>query len=290
MFDFLKNKGNRKSCNVHIQAQRYKTAVAETGKFKQQFFEEATSIPWKSFFAKLLRLILGGVALALVLWSAWTFRQYNQLPIGKVQIIATYEHIAPQSLQSIISKHLAGNFFDLDVIDLKQSVLDLPWVQDVFIRRKWPDTIAITIKEQQPVAQWKEVALLGSNGALFTPPKQTFPIGLPLLLGPEETVKEVVETYQNIQKILSPLALDIIQLSLNDQRSWSMILRAKKNNSSVNVFLGNENIIEKLQNFTAAYPTIMKNNTNRPIAIIDLRYKDGVAVRWADTQIRHSSQ
>jgi cell division protein FtsQ len=151
----------------------------------------------------------------------------------------------------------------------------LPWIDKVSIRRKWPNILIVNIEEQHPIARWKNEALFNASGMLFTPPATTFPAGLPLLLGPEEEVQDVIANYQTIQKLLIPLNFKITQLDVDERGFWHMIV-----NGNLNVFFGNEDVLSRLKNFITAYPKIITDHPDKKIAAIDLRYKNGVAVHW----------
>jgi cell division protein FtsQ len=257
----------------YAQAQRYKAQIDADALWGQMNDRSQ----WGLLFKKMFKTVLVGSFFVILLWGTWSFRQNNHLSVSKVQIIATYDHVDPKALQEMIQPHLTGNFFDIDVANLRADLLAIPWIQDVTIRRKWPDMVVVSVTEQQPVAQWKEVALLGATGKLFTPSKNTFPVGLPLLLGPEEQIQEIIKNYRQMQNLLRPLDFKVTQLILDEQHSWHIVLRGRHND--INVLLGNEEVVAKLQNFVTAYPKIIKNHAAEAIRIVDLRYKNGIAVR-----------
>lgn len=56
--------------------------------------------------------------------------------------------------------NLGQNILGLNKIKIKEDLLSISYLEDVEIRRMWPDTILIRVAEKEPVAK---VKLLGSN-------------------------------------------------------------------------------------------------------------------------------
>lgn len=272
----------KKKITPNLQAKRYS---AELNNKSRPLLPQWQ---WALLLSKTRQIALICTIIALITIVIWSFRQHRNSLITKVRVIAPYTHISPAPLQKAIADHIAGTFFGIDVATLRQELIAIPWVHEVYIRRKWPDTLIIKIDEQQPIAQWKNEALLGIDGALFTPPKNSFPPSLPLLLGPEESVREVVTTYQEMERILFPLHFKVAQLDLNEQGNWHITMRREdKTGNDITVFLGNDNILAKLQGFVAAYPKIVLNDPERIIETIDLRYKNGIAVKWEGQETKN---
>ena len=54
---------------------------------------------------------------------------------------------------------------------LRKRLIELPWVRDATIKRKWPDTVEIHIAERQPMVLWqrkKRLYLIDTEGVAFT--------------------------------------------------------------------------------------------------------------------------
>ena len=209
------------------------------------------------------------------IWGGETLRNPDNFPIERVKIIAPYEHITPKMLQEVIGAFATRGFFGLDVISLKQRLLALPWVYAVVIKREWPDTIVISIFEQKAVAEWNNEALLNQEGGIFRPAKESFPNKLPLLSGTDADAAQVWTNYQNMQTELNPLHFNIAQLNLDSQGFWHAIL-----NDGEEMFISYNNPLARLQDFIAAYPKIIESHHANHWRSIDLRYEDGVAIKW----------
>ena len=250
------------------QARRIKHVATKAPGDKVAFLKKLIT------FFKYLVLIL--VAICLVKLGIFLKSKYNALPIEKVKVVATYEHIKPKVLQEIISPQVATNFFGLDIVHLKQKILQLPWVKQVSVKRVWPSTIEITVFEQKAIANWHNESLLNEDGELFKPPIESFPPGLPIFSAPSDYTKLVLQEYQNLQTILTPLSWKIVGLDLDAQLSWHVLL-----NSGVNIYLGHDDIDSRLQEFANSYASVKaKNNGHANIKSVDLRYQNGFAIKW----------
>jgi cell division protein FtsQ len=222
---------------------------------------------------KYLPYVVIGFALTWLLFFIKS--KYNDFPIERIKVVATYQHLSPAKLQEIIAPSVKTNFFGLNVERLKHKLLQLPWVHSVEIKRIWPNTVAITIKEETAVANWQNISLVNEDGELFTPPKETFPSGLPFFLGAEDRIEEIWQSYSEFSAILVPTKWKITEISLDEELSWRILL-----NNGVNIFLGNNNAAEKLQDFIKVYDDIKIANSTSGAKSIDLRYKNGFAVKW----------
>ena len=241
-----------------------------------------TSVPYdktlffKKIFTFLKYLILLAIVIGFIELGIFLKTKYNELPIEKIKVVATYEHIQPKVLQNIITPSVTNNFFGLDLVGLKNRILLQPWVKHVTVKRAWPNTIEITIYEQKAVGNWENEALLNDEGELFRPPKESFPDGLPLFSAPPEYVKAALQEYQKLQDIISPLSWKIVGINLDELLSWRIIL-----NNGSNIFLGNEDIEERLEEFVKSYSKVKtKTNNHDKIESIDLRYQNGFAIKW----------
>jgi len=74
----------------------------------------------------------------------------------------------------------------LDIIDARKKLLDLPWVADVEIRKVYPGTIEVKLKERQAYAIWQhgtELSLIEKSGSVIAPLRDNKFANLPLFVG-----------------------------------------------------------------------------------------------------------
>ena len=48
------------------------------------------------------------------------------------------------------------------------SLVKVPWVRAVALRRAWPMTLEITVSEHEPLARWNDSALVNVQGETFS--------------------------------------------------------------------------------------------------------------------------
>ena len=114
---------------------------------------------------------------------------------------------------------------------------------------------------------------------------------MPILYGPVQQVKNVVERYNAMQRLLSSKGLAVKILYLSQSGAWSLRLT----NGTV-LFLGKDFLMERLNRFLRFYDKFIANNDsndseedkNRFARRVDLRYRHGMAVSWAIEQEKES--
>ena len=220
-----------------------------------------------------LKIILMG-AIGFLLWYAWGYTKPSNFPIIHVKIFATYEHVEQKFLQKAIDSYLSNGFFYLNVIGMKQQLLKLPWVYEVSVQRKWPDTVVVNVVEQKAVLQWGGKALVNAKGVIFAPSASTFPHGLATIFGPEDRKLEIFTLYKKMQPLFEPLDLVIKQLILSPEHHWEILL----SNSAV-VYLKEADPLGQVELLINLYRKITADREKEPKSI-DLRYNTGLAVKW----------
>ncbi len=197
------------------------------------------------------------------------------LPLETVRFDGDLDRLREEDLRRALSDHLAGGFLGVDVAAIRHSVERLPWVDTAITRRVWPDTLQITLTEQQPVARWGGVALMNARAQVFQP-RELPGLSLPDLTGPPGSAARVLETYRNLQAVLEPLGMSLAAVTLDERRAWTLRLAG-----GGQIYLGREAPHARLSRLAAAWSLIPEAQT-RQLAAADLRYPNGFALRWQD--------
>jgi cell division protein FtsQ len=221
-----------------------------------------------------VNLLLLGVVLLAIGWGLQRLYDPQTLPLSSVQIRGEFIKVSEQELRGAVQPAALKGFFTTDVKAVRERVRALPWVEDVAVRRIWPDRLSLTVLEQQAVARWNGQGLLNTRGEVFSPPAASYPHGLPLLEGPEGSNIAVLKQYRAIQDALAALAREPVHVVQDARRAW----RVKLDNG-LQIALGREQSLQRLQRFTRVYAQLFRQRVNE-IDYIDLRYTNGLAVRW----------
>ena len=226
-------------------------------------------------------LILAAAAALVVAGAVWLVR-VPSLPVRQVVFTQELPHTRRAELELALSAALKGNFFSLNLEEVRGTLEKMPWVRKVELRRVWPAGLEVNIEEHRPVARWGEGRgeLVNTFGEVFaaTAPAAEMAV-LPLLYGPSGTAPEVLKRYGEFFGNLKPLGQKPVQVTLSPRLAWQL----KLENGMV-VEMGREQpkspVAARLQRFIEAYPETVGRRPVRP-SVVDLRYPNGFAMRVA---------
>lgn len=224
-------------------------------------------------FKSILKSSLFVLALAVLIFSVNKLKNTEYYPIKNVEVFGI-NHLDRDTLQTLLTPLVSKGFFAVDVDRIKEQVLQLPWVSWVVVRRVWPDQVIVVIHEKNPVALWNAASLLSASGELFSPPVASYPEKLPEFIGPSGEQIIMTRYYTKMNNLLMPLHFKIARLELTPSLTWNLTL---ENGMKLNV--GRKDVLTRLDHFVKVYPKIVGERIAE-VEYIDLRYPNGMAVRW----------
>lgn len=228
---------------------------------------------WHKLLVQAGRLLLLSALLGILALGYSKLNDSRSFPITKIQAQGTFTHLSEDMLQSVLAD-VAGGYFEIDVVQVKQKIEALPWVEQARVRRIWPDTLMVAVDEQRPMAYWQETGLMNPRGELFYPEKNSFPQGLPQLNGPEASNMLLRDLYLRFSEMLGALQLKVQQIDMDARRSVVLVL-----SNGIRVILGGEMVKERLQQFIAIYPKVLSANA-ASVQQIDMRYTNGFTILY----------
>jgi cell division protein FtsQ len=242
------------------------------------------------------KLLLATLLLSLIgnLWLLLT--KPNTLPVVTVRIEGHLQYTDHKVLQALISKNAMGGMLSINLEAIRHAVKSLPWIKNVQVLKKWPDTLLIQVQEYQPVAWWQD-KLVDKEGDLFKVPVSTKKenrkqktekgerkienlenLELPHFMGPPGWVGEILKFYFELAPLLQKKGLYIHELGLNARLAWYMILT-----NGMTLKLGRGFSKTKLLRFLKVYNDLIQQQSklshHKKRLLIDLRYTNGLAVQ-----------
>lgn len=233
---------------------------------------------WKTVLGPPLRWLGVMLALAGVGFGLWAggqkLRDPGVFPLRQVRIEGKLRNLAEQDFQPVVSGYLGRNFFMANLDDLRAALAANPWVEEVTVRRWWPDTVEIDLRERVAFGYWGEREMVDVNGRRFQPAVVRQPGPWPRLAGPDGHEMALIRTYQQTRALLEPVGLKLAKLAQDERRAWWLTF-----DNGLEVYLGREQFERRLRRLIRIYPLILSAQIDR-IAVVDLRYVNGFAVRW----------
>lgn len=192
-------------------------------------------------------LYAGAAALLAYALFAWLL----SLPVfamKRIDVRGQLSHVSEENVRLVASRSVRGNFFTVDLEEVRAAFEKLPWVREARVSRRWPDTLVVELAEHVPLARWNDGELVSREGEVF---KAAAEPGLPRFSGPDGSGREVAEAYRRFGAILAPLGMRIAELGLSPRRAWRL-----KTDGGLEIALGRGDAAPRLARFVAQYPRL----------------------------------
>lgn len=246
----------------------------KTKKSKQPKVESKPLIDWKKTVRWVAATTLFVVVVTGGMLGIEKLKDPTLLPLSVVHIDGDFKYLNRRGLERVVGRVINGNFFTIDLESVRQAALGLPWVEQVTVRRIWPDGIEMVVVEQVPLARWGKSRLISTDGELFKPQAGELPIGLPLLNGPDGQAKLVARNYYSYRVLMEQLGLEITELAADSRLAWSMVFT-----NGMELKLGKDEPQKRLGKFSMLYRVLQETDA-RQVRGIDLRYTNGASILW----------
>jgi len=195
-------------------------------------------------------------------------------PVRVISIDGSFQRVSPGQIEKAVAPFANQGFMSADLADIQRAVETLPWVDQVRIARRWPNSLRVTVIEQTAAARWGESGLLNTRGELFVRSATHVPAELPHLSGPEGTESQVAQRYLAAQGRMLEAGMRIAALRLDERGAWEMDL-----DCGVTVRLGRRDVDERLERFIHTASQVIAHRLTE-ISYVDMRYSNGFAIGW----------
>lgn len=223
---------------------------------------------------RLAGMIVLGLLGLMVVWMRLGIVGSHWWPIHWLEISGSFQRVTPEMVRGSLSPALGRGFFALDMVQLQNDLAELPWVASADLRRRWPDTLEVVVIEHQPVAYWRDSAVISQMGEIFPLQGQLLIQGLPRLFGPQGQNGQVLELWRQVQLELDRAGLICDAFHVTDREAvWFSL------SNGLRVDVGREDVLHRVRRLVAAIPRLRGPYGELPLRI-DLRYSNGMAVEW----------
>lgn len=214
-------------------------------------------------------MVFAVAALQLLLRSAL-------FPLREMIVRGDLAHTSRAEIEQAAQGRVGGNFFAVDLAQVRASLEALPWVRRVEVRRVWPDRLEATLEEHVALARWAAGGLVNVQGERYAGASVA---PLPQFSGPPGSEPEVARRYRRFVEILAPLAAAPERVALSPRYAWRLRL-----DDGLAIELGrdapSDPVEARLARLVAAWPLTL---ARMPVKHehVDLRYPNGFALRLA---------
>jgi cell division protein FtsQ len=164
----------------------------------------------------------------------------------------------------------------LDVAEARRKLAELPWVEQVSVRKIYPGTVEITLKERTAFAIWQhgdDLSLIERNGSVIAPLRDNKFSNLPLFVGRDaETAAAAFEKQFDAWPQIKARVRAYVRVA---GRRWDLRL-----DNGIIVKLPEDNIARAMEVLSAleAEQALLE----RDIAAVDLRLEDRTTIRLTE--------
>ncbi|WP_227431084.1 cell division protein FtsQ/DivIB [Psychrobacter sp. I-STPA6b] len=208
--------------------------------------------------------------------------------VPPTQLVVDHSNLTPaqyQSLNTAMQGQEVGNFFTTQLPELRDAVMQLPWVNEVSIQRDWHKGIVVSALPRQPIAKFGTERLIDASGQVYVPAdsqmlKQPEFVNLQ---GDSEQSPLIMQMMQQVNTWFAPAGLEVQDVILSPRMTWLI-----RFNNGLRVIVDNENTYQKLFNASQILLNQLAEKQDE-IQTLDLRYKNGFAISWKSDMPASSS-
>ncbi len=203
--------------------------------------------------------------------------KFLERPITSVVVQGDFEYLTRSSIELLIEEYVKRSFIKENLSAMRNSLLANPWIDNVALKREWPNVLHITIEEQRAIARWGDKGFVNHRGDLVLTKEGLFRNDLPLLRGDADEAGLLMKKYQFLSGALSEYGLTVSVLEKDRVGIWVAEL-----SNGWKLLLGRSGVNKKIQHLLLALEqrAILLSSE---VDSIDLRYENGLSVKWIES-------
>jgi len=233
--------------------------------------------------AKLSLLLLSMTVLFMAALTSGAI-QSKHWKIQNIELLAEFKRVNSEQIRIAVAAYPERSFFKVKASDIREKIQQIPWVQQVSVNKKWPQSLMITILEHKAVAVWNRNKLLNENGEIFEVDSIDDLTTLPKVEGNNKNSKKIWDKFIRFNDIVKNTGLDINSATVSARGSWILGL---SNGMTIN--LGSQQMDARLVRLADTWNTLSKQKDQMPY-YLDLRYTNGYVAKWPVAQLDEIKQ
>lgn len=257
---------------------RAKAGAARPKKAKRPLRER---LRWLFQGVSLLSLL---VVLAGLLWGAEKVYHKLDVPVGVIAVNGQFSHVDQSEVQGLVEPLVNGGIISLNLAQIRHELERHPWIERVTVSRQWPGGLVINVMEETPIARWGKDSFLNSSGEMLIIGDNSGLAHLPLLNGGKGAERSLMKAYREIAQLLQPSNLKIASLKRDQRGAWWLEL-----SNGLDLVIGRDQVMDKMRRFLTVWKSTLKGQVEQ-IAQVDVRYDNGVAVKWIEKAALEQTQ
>lgn len=270
----------------HIGGQRGKKAPKNRMKVKKE------PVDLRKYLLPLVRI--GGRVGLLLLAGGLLAAAVHQLmkttpfPVQKIEVRGT-QRLSREEIVALTGVTIGEDMLALRLKSVGRQIAANPWVADVRVQRFFPGTLAVSVKERQPVAvvNMGLFYYLDAQGAPFKPLNFGDRLDYPVIsgfteedlnsdpAGTREALKNACSLIAALQQQGSFILADVSEIHYDKGHGFTLYTTS----GAVPVRIGTSDFTEKLNRFARVYEHLMTRNPG--LRQIDIDYSDKIVVTRA---------
>jgi cell division protein FtsQ len=207
----------------------------------------------------------------------------QMLPIRNIQLQGSFENLDQREVEATLRDYIGQGFFSLDIHQLQQALKDKPWTESVSVRRIWPDTLRVIIREKEPVARWDDKHLLSASAVVFKADSSRFK-QLPRVHADNHSPAWALRQFNRLQERFEAVDERLVALAVDSRGALDVELI-----NGLKIKLGRDEIEHKVDRLVRIYHAQILPRREQ-IERLDLRYSNGFAVAWKKEVLQGSDK
>lgn len=195
-------------------------------------------------------------------------------PVERVAIEGALSVSEKSAVQQAVEPLFPVGMLGADLDGVVAAVHDLDWVEEVHVRRRWPNTLILHVSKPTLVARWAEGGYVSARGRLVAMPDSTVLGELPLLGARYAEPERAIELFELFSNRIAEAGLSLAALVESDSGEWTVRL-----GGDIEVRLGRTDLSVRLERALGVCVTELARWLSL-VEALDARYHNGVAVSW----------